>query len=171
MSNLALHVQSMEANLDQIGRHVAGFPSEDAELAGWFNLVVEGLATLSEAALGPHDLHQSDFRVLVHLFSSADGCAFPGELSVCLRQTPANMTRIANLLVERGLVARTHSTEDRRRVELKITRAGRTFVLAVLPHFFPPLREAFSCLGANDKRTLRELLQRLVRSIDGAAAA
>ncbi|TAN11327.1 MAG: MarR family transcriptional regulator [Burkholderiaceae bacterium] len=171
MSNLALHVQSMEANLDQIGRHVTGFPSEDATLAGWLNLVTEGLTTLSEAALSPHDLHQSDFRALVHLFSSADGCAFPGELSACLRQTPANMTRIGNLLVARGLVARTHSTEDRRRVELKITRAGRAFVLALLPRFFPPLRDAFSCLSASEKRTLRELLERLVRAIDGVAAA
>lgn len=171
MSNLALHMQGMEASLDRISHCMADFPIEEAALAGWLNLVIEALANLSEAALGPHDMHQSDFRALMHLFSSTDGCAFPGELAVYLRQTPANMTRIGNLLVARGLVVRTRSTGDRRRVELKITRAGRAFVQKLLPRFIPPLQEAFACLNGAEKQALRDVLERLVRAIDAVAAA
>lgn len=170
MNKLALHAQSMEANLGRLVGCMPGFPLDDMTLWGWFNLVIEGLTDLSEAALGPHGLHQSDFRALMHLFSSADGRAFPGEMSCALRQTPANVTRISNLLVERGLVIRTPGTQDRRRIELTITQAGRDFVLDLLPRFFPPLRKAFSCLSASDKRELRHMLQRLVESIDRMAA-
>jgi DNA-binding MarR family transcriptional regulator len=124
------------------------------------------LTDLSDAALGPYDMHQSDFRVLMHLFGDADHPAFPNDLSIYLAQTPANVTRIANLLVKRGLVARSNSTRDRRRVELRITHAGQRFVRELLPQFFPPLREAFSCFSATDKRELQRLLQRLVKSMD-----
>lgn len=170
MSNLALHVHSMETSMSRLAGCVKGFPSDDAALAGWFNLIIEGLTDLSEAALSPHGMHQSDFRALMHLFGSADGCAFPRELSAVLRQTPANVTRIGDLLVARGLVVRTPGTRDRRRVELKITPSGRDFVLALLPEFFPPLRKAFSCLGAADKLELRRMLQRLVESIDAVVS-
>lgn len=166
MSNLSLHMQKMEANLSLIAHSVAGFPLQDATLAGWLNLVAEGLAGLSDAALGPYGLHQSDFRALMYLFGNADNPVFPDELSIYLAHTPANVTRIANLLVQRGLVARSHSTQDRRRVELRITPAGRRFVLELLPKFFPPLRATFSCLSDADKLELQRLLRQLVDSMD-----
>lgn len=166
MSDLTLHMQKMEASMDLVARNVANFPSQDAALAGWFNLVAEGLSDMSDAALSPHGMHRSDFRALMHLFGNADNPAFPSELSIYLAQTPANVTRITNLLVKRGLVARTYSTEDRRRVELRITHAGHQFVLELLPKFFPPLQEAFSCFSAADKRELQALLQRLVKAMD-----
>lgn len=166
MNSLALHMQKMQANLGLVARSVADFPLEDAALAGWLNLVAEGLTGLSDVALGPYDMHQSDFRALMYLFGNAENPVFPDELSVYLAQTPANVTRIADLLVKRGLVARANSTEDRRRVELRISDSGRQFVIEILPKFFPPLREVFSCFSAADKRKLQQLLCRLVKSMD-----
>lgn len=166
MSRLTLHMQKMSASLNLVANSVADFPLQDAELSGWLNLAAGGLTSLSDAALDPYDLHQSDFRALMYLFVNADRPVFPNELSTYLAQTPANVTRIANLLVKRGLVARTHSTEDRRCVELRILGAGRRFVLDLLPRFFPPLRETFSCLNPTEKQELRRLLQRLVASMD-----
>ena len=167
MGNLTLPMQKMEASLNLVAHSVADFPLRDAALAGWLNLVAKGLTDLSDAALSPYDMHQSDFRALMHLFGNAGNPVFPNELSIYLAQTPANVTRITNLLVKRGLVARTNSTEDRRQVELRIMDAGREFVIELLPKFFPRLREAFSCFSATDKRELKRLLQRLVKSMDG----
>ena len=161
-----LHMQKMEASQNLVAHSVTDFPLEDAALAGWLNLVAKGLTGLSDTALSPYDMHQSDFRVLMHLFGNAGNPVFPNELSVFLAQTPANVTRITNLLVKRGLVERTNSTEDRRQVELRIMDAGRQFVLEILPKFFPPLRKAFSCFNATDKRELQRLLHRLVKSMD-----
>lgn len=167
MSNLTQHMQRMEASLGLVSRCADGFPLQDAALAGWLNLVAKGLTDLSDATLGPYDLHQSDFRALMYLFASDTGPVYPNELSIYLGQTPANVTRIANLLVRRGLVARAHSTEDRRRIELKITPAGRRFAFELLPRFFPPLRETFACFSVAEKHELQGLLRRLVESMDG----
>lgn len=166
MSKLALHRQEMEASLNLVAGSVDDFPLQDAALASWLNLVAEGLTDLSNAALSPYGMHQSDFRALMHLFGHAGSPVFPNDLSICLTQTPANITRIANLLVKRGLVSRTHSRADRRRVELRITPAGRLFVIDMLPKFFPRLRAAFSCLDPADKQVLERLLLQLVRSMD-----
>ena len=166
MSALTLHMQKMEASLSLVSRSAADFPLQDAALAGWLNLVAKGLTYVSDAALSPYKLHQSDFRALMHLFGNVDNPVSPNELSVYLAQTPANVTRITNLLVKRGLVTRTNSTEDRRRVELRIMDAGRQFVIELLPKFFPPLCKAFSCFSATDKRELKRLMQRLVKSMD-----
>ncbi|TCT03089.1 MarR family winged helix-turn-helix transcriptional regulator [Paralcaligenes ureilyticus] len=166
MSNSALHMQKMEASLDLVARSVAGFPLQDATLAGWLNLAAKGLTNLSDAALSPYDMHQSDFRALMYLFGNTDNPVFPDELSAYLAQTPANVTRITDLLVKRGLVARANCAEDRRRVELRITQAGLQFVLELLPRFFPPLRAAFSCFSAADKCELQRLLRLLVKSMD-----
>ncbi|MBV6306106.1 MarR family transcriptional regulator [Candidimonas humi] len=166
MSDLALHMQKMEASLNLVSRNVADFPLQDAALGGWLNLVAGGLADLSNATLGPYGMHQSDFRALVYLFVNADNPVFPNELSAYLAQTPANVTRIANLLVKRGLAMRNNCTKDRRRVELRITHNGRQFVLKLMPQFLPRLRKAFSCFSDTDKHELQRLLQRLAESMD-----
>ena len=166
MSDLTLQMQKMEASLNLVARSAADFPLQDAALAGWLNLVAKGLTYLSDAALRPYDMHQSDFRALMYLFGNGDNPVFPNELAIYLAQTPANVTRITNLLVKRGLVARTNSSEDRRQVELRIMDAGRQFVIELLPKFFPPLGEAFSCFSATDKRELQRLLKRLAKSMD-----
>lgn len=165
------HMQRMETSLGLVARSVAHFPLQEAALASWLNLAAEGLTNLSDAALGPYGMHQSDFRALMYLFVNDGSPVFPNELSAHLGQTPANITRIANLLVSRGLVARSHSTHDRRRVELRILDAGRHFVLELLPQFFPPLRDTFACFTETEKQELQRLLQRLVSSMDSVIGA
>ncbi|MEO7149374.1 MAG: MarR family transcriptional regulator, partial [Rhodanobacteraceae bacterium] len=134
-------------------------------------LAAEGPTGQFLEVLRPHALSESDFRVLMQLFSSPTGSAFPGELCAFVVQDPTNMTRIADVLVERRLVTRTPSEDDRRHIELRITAAGRKFVGKLLPHLFPYLRKSFSGLNDKDKRTLQNLLQRLIVSIDDAMAA
>lgn len=171
MSSLAQHMQGMEASLARIAARVADFPADEAALTGWFHLVIDGLAGLEETHLAPYGLHQSDFRALMGVFGAEDGCAFPGELASRLRQTPANVTRIADGLVARGLVERTPCAADRRRVELRITAAGRAFVLEVLPQLSRPVRHAFACLDAAEQQQLQALLRRLVGALESEMAA
>jgi len=85
-------------------------------------------------------------------------------------QTPTNMTRIADVLVARKLVTRRPSDEDRRRIELRITPAGRRFVDKLLPKLFPVLRASFAALSDREKRQLQDLLQRVIASVDAGTA-
>src|SRR3546814_6378563 len=75
-----------------------------------------------EYKLKPHKLNHSEFLTLMILYSNPDGSSTPGELCESATQGATNMTRIANALVKRGLITRSASEVDRRRV-LKIGRA------------------------------------------------
>lgn len=51
-----------------------------------------------------------------------------GTIARTLRIKPAHMTKLTSRLVERGLVTRTPSPEDRRAVGLNLTEEGEAFV-------------------------------------------
>ena len=70
--------------------------------------------------LAPVDLTELEYRLLVTLYSRK-GCASPGELGVALVQSPANLTRMGDLMVARGLITRRPDETDRRRMLLELT--------------------------------------------------
>lgn len=119
-----------------------------------------------ELNLKPHGLNDSDFRTLMMIYSSPSGSASPTELCEYAQQGATNMTRIANVLVKAGLVTRATSAEDRRRVVLSITTAGKRLVRKILPPLFPQVLGAFATLSASDKRTLDRLLRQVALNID-----
>jgi MarR family transcriptional repressor of emrRAB len=131
-------------------------------------LAAEALSHTLAALLRPHGLNESEFRTLMQLFSSPSGSAFPGDLCAYVAQMPTNMTRITGVLSERKFITRGPSRDDRRRVELRITAAGRRFVSALLPQLFPVVRSSFAGLSEAERRALQTLLQQLVLSIGRA---
>ena len=76
------------------------------------------------------------------------------------------MTRIANALVKRGLITRGASEEDRRRVLIRITPAGRRFVQKMLPPMFPRVATMFAGFSDTDRRHLDRLLRKLAGNLD-----
>jgi len=54
--------------------------------------------------------------------------AHPGDLCSALGQSPANMTRVSDALVERKLITRILSGQDRRRMVMRITAKGEALV-------------------------------------------
>jgi DNA-binding MarR family transcriptional regulator len=54
--------------------------------------------------------------------------ARPGRLARLLRLAPNSVTTLVNALQARGLVTKTHSTEDARAIALELTEAGRAAV-------------------------------------------
>ena len=166
MGDLSRHMRGIEAGVAHVRERLPDLPVQDVLLLRLLKLAAEGLSGRFMEILKPHGLGESDFRVLMQLYSNPDGRGFPGELCSFVVQTPTNMTRIADVLVAQKLVTRRPSENDRRRIELHITAAGRRFVDRLLPRLFPALRESFSALSDREKRQLQELLQRLIGSID-----
>lgn len=166
MGELSRHMQGIEVGVAHVLERLPELPVQDVLLLRLLKLATEGLSGRFVEILKPHGLSESDFRVLMQLYSSPDGRGFPGELCSFVVQTPTNMTRIADVLVAQKLVTRRPGEQDRRRIELRITAAGRRFVGKLLPQLFPVLRASFSALSERDKRQLQELLQRVIGSID-----
>lgn len=169
MGKLLDYMQGVETGVDQVGHRMSALPVQDVMLVRLLHLAADGLSMRFLPLLKPHGLNESDFRVLMQLYSRPDGSAWPSELCVFVVQTPTNMTRIADVLVRRKLVTRTPSAQDRRRIELRITPAGRRFVRALLPKLFPILKASFSGLKEREKRALQSLLQRVIVATDEAA--
>lgn len=168
MGKLLDYMQGIEAGVGQVSDRMPALPQQDVMLVRLLHLAAEGLTVRFLDVLKPHGLNESDFRVLMQLYSSPGGSAYPSELCVFVVQTPTNMTRIADALVRRKLVTRTPGEHDRRRIELRITPAGRRFVERLLPKLFPLLTASFSALDQREKRTLEKLLERVIVSVDQA---
>ena len=122
-----------------------------------------------EQSLRPHGLNETDFRTLMMLFSQPDGVAHPSDLCAFVAQSPANMTRVADGLHERGLITRVASEEDRRRTILHITPAGEALALALLPRTTAHTRAIFELLPVDERPALLAQLHALIVQVDRCA--
>jgi MarR family transcriptional repressor of emrRAB len=118
-----------------------------------------------DEALQPAGLAELEFRTLLTIFSR-DGSASPGDLSTSLAQSPANLTRITDVLVARGLITRAVSDQDRRRTLLAITPAGERLLRDLLPRMAAYTTDLFSGFSAEDKARLLADLKGLLGALD-----
>jgi MarR family transcriptional repressor of emrRAB len=156
----------MDEGVARVGEFIPELPLQEVKLTRLLLLVGGTLLDELELNLKPYGLNDSDFRTLMMIYSSPSGSANPTELCEYAQQGATNMTRIANALVKAGLVTRAASAEDRRRVVLSITAAGKRLVRKILPPLFPQVLGAFAGLSASDKRTLDRLLRQVALNID-----
>ncbi len=75
-----------------------------------------------EVALSRVDLTTAQYRALVQL---AEGAEAPSSLATQLAVTKPSITGVIEGLLHRGLVDRTASVEDRRRISVDLTDEGR----------------------------------------------
>ncbi len=115
--------------------------------------------------IAPAGLAELEYRLLLILFSHG-GSASPGELCGLLTQSPANLTRISNLLTARGLVTRAPHPEDRRRLVVSITPAGEKLVRDLMPCLTAGLGALFDDFTAEDRQRFLDYLLRLMRALD-----
>jgi MarR family transcriptional repressor of emrRAB len=166
MKQMSECLAHMDEGIGRVGEIFPELPVQEVILTRLFLLVGGSLFGELERNLKPYGLNESDFRTLMMIYSSPNGSASPSELCEYAHQGATNMTRIANVLVKAGLVTRTNSAEDRRRVVLSITATGKRMVRKILPPLFPNVRAAFASLTVSDKRTLDRLLRQIAINID-----
>jgi MarR family transcriptional repressor of emrRAB len=155
-----------------IGRVAARFPEvavSDTLTLRLLMLLGRTLSALLEDSLRPHDLNDTDFRILMSLVSQPDGVASPSDLCAFVAQSPANMTRVADSLHERGLITRTASEHDRRRTMLRITPAGERLARSLVPKTSTIVREIFGDMPQSKRLQLLEQLRAFAAQIDRRA--
>jgi DNA-binding MarR family transcriptional regulator len=110
---------------------VAGSRVEDVagenEIESGVSRAIVDLARTAELALGPFDLTLTQYRVLAHLNR---GQTIQTNLAFKLAVTRQNITRVVDVLVNRGLVERTKDAADRRRVLHSLTDEGGSVLTA-----------------------------------------
>lgn len=164
-------IDRMEQGLARVKARLPSMPSEEILLSRLIVMLGREYSTLFDRVLRPHGLTEADFRVLATIFSHEDGTAFPSDLCSAMAQSPANITRIADLLVERDLITRASSESDRRRMVLRVTARGAALLHACLPLTSDLARLAFSSLSRAEIRSLTAQLKRVAVSLDAQVDA
>jgi MarR family transcriptional regulator, negative regulator of the multidrug operon emrRAB len=168
MNYSASQFELLEENLQNLSTRVPDLPASGILLCRLLLHVGRELAVMFEQQIRPFGLAEAEFRVLTTLFSQPHGAAHPSDLCIRASQSPANMSRISDALVGRGLITRVSSLHDRRRMVLRITEEGETFVRQLLPKLFVPLREMLKDFPEAELRQMTSQLKRLGVELDKA---
>jgi MarR family transcriptional repressor of emrRAB len=160
----------VEAAMRRVARRHEDLPVELLMLTRLLVGLGRDLTAGADELLRAHGISEGDMRVLMLLYGYPDGTANPGSLVANTAHSPANITRIADSLVERGLITRLPSAEDRRCVVLRITRRGETLVRSLLPKLSELTRRTFDTFTAAEIRQLTMDLRRIVTALTAIAA-
>lgn len=166
MATLKKCIAMMDEGIERTIQLIPQLPAAEAKLSRLMLMVAGSLSDELELELKPHRLIHSEFLTLMFLYSRPDSSSTPGELCEFTKQGATNMTRIGNTLVKRGLITRGNSDNDRRRVVIRMTAAGRRLALKMLPPLFPRLETMFVGFSTADKKHLGRLLRKLADNLD-----
>jgi MarR family transcriptional repressor of emrRAB len=163
-------IASLENNLARLSQLMPEVPTSELLLVRLVRNLAQDLGTMLDHHVRPHGLGEGEFRVLTALYSQPQGTAHPGDLCARTTQSPANMSRITDLLVEQALITRLHSPDDRRKLVLSITEKGALLVRSAMPGLFGPLRQVCGHLSAEEQQRMIAQLKECLLRIEAATA-
>ena len=113
-----------------------------------------GVAAIEDTGLG-----ESDFRVLEALLHK--GPLPVNTIGPIVDLTPGSISIAVDRLVEKGLVSRVESTEDRRVRIVALTPRGKELIVPVFRKHSGQMRRVFSELNAEELRGLEAALKKV----------
>jgi MarR family transcriptional repressor of emrRAB len=159
-------VQDMEAGLARLAQHVPDLPQIQILTSRLLVHLGRELSSMVDQRLKPHGLNDMEFRTLMNVYSHRESPAYPSDLCASLSQSPANITRITDALVERGLMTRLPDEHDRRRLLLRTTAQGEQLVQTLLPVMLESVRDSYRGFSTEDVQQILGSLKRLAKAID-----
>lgn len=112
------------------------------------------------------DQHLSDSQLGVLFLLEKEGGASPGRLAEHERVTPPSMNRTLNALEAGGLVTRTPSSADARRVDIDLTEAGHALIDETRRLRTAWFSQQLAGLSRDERRTLEAVTPILRRLAD-----
>ena len=153
---------SLDPVVEQVRRSVETWPQIDPEVEGVVNRVEKiqrHLESAFRASLGQVGLTKEEWKVMIRLYREVRS---HGWLSRELDVATGAMTNRLDKLERRGLVARVRDPGDRRGVLLELTPSGRELLDEYINVAAARESELLSDLSDGEKRTLNELLSKLL---------
>lgn len=164
--SLCESIEAMESAFRSAASKIDGFSVDDVVLLRMLQMVAPALeATFGREVRKHAGLGKTEFRALM-LLTSKGGCAAPSELCNLDHLGRANMTRVADELVEHGLATRTEDPNDRRRISLCITPKGRKLVARMVPNIASGEAAVFEGISTAQRRQVAGALRRLAANLD-----
>ena len=136
----------------------------ETHLGYWLRFVSNHVSHAFSLKLQARDVTVAEWVVLRELFDLAD--IQPSTLADRLGMTRGAISKLADRLIAKELIARTASTEDRRQQTLSLTDAGRTLVPTLAELADRNDAEFFGHLEPTERAALENALKEIVRRHD-----
>jgi MarR family transcriptional regulator, negative regulator of the multidrug operon emrRAB len=166
MVSLSSQIQEIEAGLARLQRLIPDLPVTQILTSRTLVFLGRELSNMIDQRLRPHGLSEIEFRTLMNVYSFRESAAYPSELCTSLGQSPANITRITDTLVERDLISRVPDEHDRRRLVLKTTAKGEQLIQVLMPLMMNSVLTSYQDFSPTDLEQLLGSLKQLARAID-----
>jgi MarR family 2-MHQ and catechol resistance regulon transcriptional repressor len=126
---------------------------------------MHALIRYATAGIEGTGLGNSDFRVLEVLLHK--GPLPVNTIGPIVNLTPGSISIAVERLVEKGLVSRVESAEDRRVRMVALTLAGNNLIVAAFQKHAAQMRRVFSELSAEELRNFEMALKRIGKRAAG----
>ena len=143
-------------------------PSDLVILSRLFGHVYMRMESAFDTLMERWGLSAWSWLALMVVYSRRGDEVTPSDLSRTLFLARANVTRVSDELVRRGLLHRESSTRDRRVLRLSLTVDGETLVNEIMPHAWDLHRAIWSRLPAAQLGGAQAMLCAILAGIEAA---
>ncbi len=144
-----------------MGTHFQGRPEEVLALDTYIKLsrAADAVNHQINAHLSDFDLTVSQFGVLEALYHL--GPMQVGQVGEKILKSSGNMTLVVDNLVKRGLLTRQRRDDDRRCIDLHLTKNGRSLIESIMPRHVGQVVKALNALNQEEQTQLGRLCRQL----------
>lgn len=146
-------------------RHPA-FPREPAVLVRLIKHIYKHVHDDANAMLRPYGINHPEYNLLMMLYGTEGYTLHATELADAAGEKSANITRLTNELCDKGLLARSASDEDRRKIALTLTKEGTALIESFLPDVCALLERQVGDMQPREMIQLERLLKRFLNQLE-----
>jgi MarR family 2-MHQ and catechol resistance regulon transcriptional repressor len=141
--------------------HYDGTDDEERALNAYirFTRAFDSVHAQLKETFAAHDLTSGQFGVLETLHHL--GPLHQGAIGEKLLQSKGNVSTVISNLEDRGLVERRRDADDRRYVNVHLTRAGKDLIDEIFPAHVERITEIFGALDDDELETFSTLCKKL----------
>ncbi|HEY0199421.1 MAG TPA: MarR family transcriptional regulator [Rhodanobacter sp.] len=148
-------------------RHPA-FPRDPAVLVRLVKHISKRVHDDANAVLKPWGINHPEYNLLMMMYGTEGYTLNPSQLGDAAGEKSANITRLTNHLCDKGLIERTASEDDRRKVTLTLSRAGVKLVERFLPDICELLNRQTNGMKPAEMAQLERLLKKFLDHLEQA---
>jgi MarR family transcriptional repressor of emrRAB len=158
--------QPTEQRLAVTCRRYPAFPREPAVLVRLVKHIHKRVHDDANALLKPWGIGHPEYNILMMMYGTEGYTLNPSQLADAAGEKSANITRLTNQLCDKGLIERTASDEDRRKVTLTLSKAGLAMIEAFLPAVCALLERQTTGLKPAETAQLERLLKKFLDQLE-----
>jgi DNA-binding MarR family transcriptional regulator len=129
----------------------------------WMRLVSNNVSQAFAAKLEETGVTVAEWVVMREMYGEA-GITTPSQVAELTHLTRGAVSKLLERLLQKGLITRTESKEDRRYQDIQLTTAGRRLVPQLAALADQNDKEFFSSISASERAQLMKLLKKLAEA-------